>query len=148
MPPRQQLVAADKWPIVGERFPAEAPSDWPIDVFGLVEQPVRLTLDELRALPQTTQAVDIHCVTRWSKPGVEFTGVRLADLLALAAPLSHARFVSFIARTERGHSTSLPLAAALTKDVLVALQVEGEPVPVEHGGPVRVVTPGATSTRA
>jgi hypothetical protein len=96
----------------------------------------------LRSLPQTEQSIDIHCVTRWSKLGMRFSGVPLAALLEGVAPDASAMFVSFVARSERDHSTSLPLSDALALGSLVALSVEGVPLEVSHGGPVRVIVPG------
>jgi DMSO/TMAO reductase YedYZ molybdopterin-dependent catalytic subunit len=141
LPPGQQLAARDKWPIVGERMPAEGPVEWSLTVGGLVDRPRTFTLQELTALPQATLTVDIHCVTRWSKPGAEFGGVLLKDLLSVVRPLPEARFVSFMARSERRHDTSLPLDDALRLGVLLATLYAGGPLPVEHGGPLRVVTP-------
>jgi hypothetical protein len=74
--------------------------------------------------------------------GVRFGGVLLADVLSAAMPLATARYVSFVAHSDRGHSTSLPLADALGLGVLLATEAEGRPLATEHGGPVRVVTPG------
>jgi hypothetical protein len=88
------------------------------------------------------QAVDIHCVTRWSKLSVEFIGVPLAALIGRSCPTADARYVSFVACSDRDHSTSLPLTDALSLGALVALEAEGRPLPVEHGGPVRMVVPG------
>lgn len=109
---------------------------------GEVARPTTFSLAELAALPQVERAIDIHCVTRWSKLNVPFTGVLLQDLLALVSPLAAAKFVSFVARSSQGHSTSLRLADALQLGALVALQCDGQPLAIEHGGPVRVVVPG------
>lgn len=141
LPPGQQLVAAGKWPLVGERAAARVNEPWSVCVRGLVMSPRAWSLDELGALPQTEITVDIHCVTRWSKPGVRFRGVRLADLLATATPLAQARFTSFTARSERNHSTSLLLSEAIELGTLVALECDGQPLAEEHGGPVRTVVP-------
>jgi hypothetical protein len=100
------------------------------------------SLDELRRFPQVERLVDIHCVTRWSKLGARFRGVELAELLSRCETLPAARYVSFTAHSERSHSTSLLLEDALELGVILAMEHEGEPLPVEHGGPVRVVTPG------
>jgi hypothetical protein len=91
---------------------------------------------------QVERVVDIHCVTRWSKLGARFGGVELRALIEACGPLPEARFLSFVARSERNHSTSLPLADALNLGALVALTYEGSPIEEAHGGPVRVVTPG------
>jgi DMSO/TMAO reductase YedYZ molybdopterin-dependent catalytic subunit len=142
LPPHQQLAAPGKWPVVGEARPRRDDSPWRVAARGLVARPLSWSLDELRALPVVELTVDVHCVTRWSKPGMRFGGVRLRELLQRCGPLPEARFVSFIARSERGHSTSLPLADALALDTLVALTRDGEPLEEAHGGPVRTVVPG------
>jgi len=141
LPPGQQLASKGKWPQVGEKTPEDLPDRWTVEVAGLVSQPRTFDLEALAALPQTEQAVDLHCVTRWSKPGMRFAGVRLADLLDVCGPLPEARFVRFVAYGSRSHDTSLPLEEALALGTMVARQVEGLPLTIEHGGPVRVVTP-------
>ena len=151
LPPGQQLAAPGKWPLVGERAPRGATPDgippanaepWRVSIAGQVERQCAYQLDELRSLGTVRQAIDIHCVTRWSKLAVEFVGVPLATLVAQACPTTEARYVSFVARSERDHSTSLPLSEALSLGALVALEAEGRPLPVEHGGPVRMIVPG------
>jgi DMSO/TMAO reductase YedYZ molybdopterin-dependent catalytic subunit len=142
LPPGQQLAAEAKWPIVGERLPAPSNQPWQLRLSGQVENPLTLSLDDLRSLPQIERTVDIHCVTRWSKLAMRFGGVELSALLARANPKSTARFVSFVARSERGHSTSLSLRDALRLGTLLALTWDGAPLPVEHGGPLRTIVPG------
>jgi len=142
LPPRQQLVAAGKWPTVGETAPAAWREPWQVAMAGFVERPCVWSVAELCALPQVEHVVDIHCVTRWSKLGVTFGGVPLAALLKSAGVQRQARFVSFVAHSERDHSTSLMLDDALRLDTLIALSIDGRPVPIERGGPVRVVVPG------
>ena len=138
LPPGQQLAAPGRWPQVGERAPRDDSSPWQVTIAGEVDHPHTLSLAELAALPQVERAIDIH----WSKLGVRFSGVLLADLLTPVEPRTTARFVSFVARSSRDHSTSLVLADAISQGALVALQVDGQPLPTEHGGPVRVVVPG------
>ena len=96
-------------------------------------------MEELWALPQVAVRMDIHCVTRWSKPGARFGGVPLQTVLDACQPSAQARFVSFVARSARSHSTSLPLADALGLDTLLALSYEGRPLAERHGGPIRTV---------
>jgi DMSO/TMAO reductase YedYZ molybdopterin-dependent catalytic subunit len=143
LPPNQHLAAPGKWPVVGEKAPR--PGDerpWTITINGRVAHEITLTLEELDALPQVERMVDIHCVTRWSRLDVRFGGVLLATVLELARPLPNVRFVSFIARSDRNHSTSLPLTDALDLGVLIARTHEGEALETIHGGPVRTITPG------
>ncbi len=126
---------------MGERSPRVDDSAWVVHVCGEVSRPATYTLDELRALGPVEQTIDLHCVTRWSKLDVQFSGVPLARLLERAVPECGAAFVSFVARSQRAHSTSLPLADALALKTLVALEADGAPLPPDRGGPVRVVVP-------
>lgn len=147
LPPNQQLVRGDRWPLVGERHPRTSDVDapWSIEIVGCVTEPRIISLDQLAMMKQVTKQIDVHCVTRWSKPAMEFTGIPLLELLYDAStPIwtSDANYVSFVARSDRGHSTSLPLKELLTLDAMVALQANGQPLTTEHGGPVRMVVPG------
>jgi DMSO/TMAO reductase YedYZ molybdopterin-dependent catalytic subunit len=141
LPPGQQLVAPGKWPPIGDRNPADDPTPWTVLVGGLVRHSREFTLAELAALPHVERRVDIHCVTRWSKLGARFRGVLLADLLALCEPLPQAGFISFEARSQRQHSTSLVLEDALQLGALIALAYEDKSLETVHGGPVRMVVP-------
>lgn len=142
LPPSQQLVAPDKWPVVGERSPLVPDGPWTVCCRGAVERERTWSLEELRGLPQVSRSIDVHCVTRWSRLGVEFTGIPLSVLLDHCCPLPTARFVSFVAYSDRRHSTSLPLSVVRDADVLIAFEADGQPLSTEHGGPVRIVTPG------
>jgi DMSO/TMAO reductase YedYZ molybdopterin-dependent catalytic subunit len=84
--------------------------------------------------------VDLHCVTGWSRLDVAIRGVPLADLLAVAAPKPAARFVRFASASERHHDTSLPLALA-ARDVWLVDEIDGAPLPLEHGFPLRTICP-------
>jgi DMSO/TMAO reductase YedYZ molybdopterin-dependent catalytic subunit len=142
LPPNQQLVAPGKWPIVGERLPRKSSESWYISIGGLVAEPKSYALEELMAMPRVERIVDIHCVTRWSKLGARFSGVPLSRFLERCSPLPGAHFISFVARSERDHSTSLPLDEALRLDTLVAVEYEGKPIESIHGGPIRLIVPG------
>jgi DMSO/TMAO reductase YedYZ molybdopterin-dependent catalytic subunit len=142
LPPGQQLAAPGKWPVVGEHQPATRTDPWRVTVTGLVARPQSWTLAELLTFPLQEREIDIHCVTRWSQLGLRFRGVLLADLLACCQPLPTARYISFVARSVRRHSTSLPLEDALALGTLVAFSCNGQPLEECHGGPVRTVVPG------
>ena len=142
LPPGQQLVAGDKWPLVGERESATVPQTWKLAIHGCVRNPRSWTLEELQRLPHVHPIVDIHCVTRWSKLGVSFTGVLLRDVLHAAGLDPAARFVSFESHSSRGHTSSLSLTAALDLGTFLAWEVDGQPLPAEHGGPLRNIVPG------
>ncbi len=140
LPPNQQLLSGSRWPVVGESHPLVDENPWTLSITGLVTEPVTVTLDQLSSLGMTTRTVDIHCVTRWSRFDATFGGILLADLLADRIDPA-AKFISFVAHTERRHSSSLPLEEALQLDALVAWQYQGEPLPTDHGGPLRMVVP-------
>jgi len=142
IPPGQQLVAPGKWPVIGERASAPHQGQWTLRLDGLFQAPVVLSWDALLKLPQTTLTTDIHCVTRWSKLDVTFTGVMLSDLLAIYPALPEARYVSFVAHSVRHHSTSLPLEEAIALGTLLAWKVEDRPLEPGHGGPLRGIVPG------
>jgi hypothetical protein len=141
LPPHQ--VVTRKFPVVGERAPRPAALDlgrWRLEIAGLVAHPLTLAWSDYLALTRGERTVDLHCVTGWSRLGNRLTGLPLAELLARAGPRPEARFVRFAAYSERGHDTSLPLAVALADTWLVD-SIDGAPLAVEHGGPLRTVTP-------
>jgi DMSO/TMAO reductase YedYZ molybdopterin-dependent catalytic subunit len=138
LPPGQYHT--ERFPVlhVGD-VPTYAPGEWHLRIFGLVAAPYTLDLDELRALPAVSIKTDIHCVTKWSKFDTRWTGVPVADLLAPAAVAPEATHV--IAHAEHGYTTNLPLADITRSDSLVVYEYEGDAIPPEHGGPVRLFVP-------
>lgn len=144
VPPNQRLTGKLYWPYVGERQPKPLVEGekWRVSISGLVAEERTWTVDELRAMPQVEQTVDIHCVTRWSKLGARFSGLPLSRLLEECGPKPEAHYASFVARSENNHSTSLPLADALHLRTLIVLGYQEAELGEDHGGPVRVVVPG------
>ncbi|MBX2854919.1 MAG: molybdopterin-dependent oxidoreductase [Rhodobacteraceae bacterium] len=142
-PPNQNMIRRkESWPVVGETEALMPDGAWTVRLDGCVGAARTLTLDDLAALPQTERLVDIHCVTRWSKLDCRFEGVRVMDLLTAAEPAQEAVSVRFVAHSARKHDTTLTLADIQRHDPLIALRYDGAPLPDEHGGPVRIVTPG------
>jgi len=83
---------------------------------------------------------DIHCVTRWSRLGMEWEGVSLDDLVAAAGGLTdNARFL--IATSHGDYTTNLPIMDIMNDQALVATHAHGEPLTAEHGGPARLFVP-------
>ena len=141
LPPGQALTR--KFPVVGEREPSpQAPvlERWRLDLSGLVDRPLSLAWDDYVALPRRDRVADLHCVTGWSRLDCRLHGLPLSELLAPAGISPAARFVRFLAWSERGHDTSLPLELALA-DTWVVDSIDGQPLAPEHGGPLRTVTP-------
>ena len=78
IPPRQAVT--EKWPVLHYgAVPQVDLGTWRFGVFGLVEQPLSLTYEELLALPTQETLCDIHCVTRWSRLENRFEGVAVRD---------------------------------------------------------------------
>ena len=142
LPPNQVPASPHKWPVVGEDAPESSTKAWQLTINGLVDNPRTWQLSDLRAMPRREFIADIHCVTRWSKPAIAFSGVALSTMLAQVRPSPQARFISFSARSARGHATSLPLADALALGTFIAFTQNGTDLAVEHGGPMRTITPG------
>lgn len=138
LPPGQ--TATDKWPVLDLGIlPEIALEEWRLVVDGAVTRPLTLAWTDLLALPQLDDTSDFHCVTTWSRLDLRFRGVRLATVLAQAELLDTATHL--LCHGYDGYTVNLPLEEALKDDVLLAHTVDGEPLPREHGGPVRVVTP-------
>jgi hypothetical protein len=129
------------FPLVGEKEPAADIRDWSLQVSGLVDEPFSLSWDEFRNLPTVEKVWDTICVTSWTHFDHRWKGVMLETLLRKAQPLANARFVRFVAYSNRQHDTSLPLDYARAH-VLLATEVDGARLTKEHGAPVRSVCEG------
>jgi DMSO/TMAO reductase YedYZ molybdopterin-dependent catalytic subunit len=125
---------------VASTMPRFDPSTWRLTIDGLVERPVTLDYRQLRRLPRAEQVSDFHCVTGWSVDHVRWAGVRFRDLLATAGPTPAARAVTFTS-AEQPYVDSLSLDQAELADAMLAYEMDGKPLPREHGAPVRVVIP-------
>ena len=138
LPPGQYLT--EKWPVlhVGETPRADL-ATWDFRVSGEVETPIRLSWDEVLALPSTEITTDIHCVTRWSRFDTTFRGVHWRDLAELVSPRPWVEFV--VAHAEQGYTANVPLEALEADDALIAYEADGEPLSLEHGWPLRLVVP-------
>ena len=146
-------------------IPHVDPEAWRLQVGGLVEQPLTLTLDELKARPSRTIAVTLECAGNgrallsprplsqpWLQEAVgtaEWTGTPLAPLLEEARLAEGAREVVFTGLdrgiqgdVEHDYERSLPVEDALRDEVLLAYAVNGQPLPPQHGFPLRLVVPG------
>jgi DMSO/TMAO reductase YedYZ molybdopterin-dependent catalytic subunit len=90
-------------------------------------------------MPPSTYQGAIHCVTTWSKFDMTFDGVSVDTLLDLASPRPEATFV--MARSHTGYTTNLSLSDVTGGKAWVAWAIDGKPLPVEHGGPARLLVP-------
>ncbi|MES1254223.1 MAG: molybdopterin-dependent oxidoreductase [Acidobacteriota bacterium] len=135
------------WPVLDLGDQPDVPLDaWTIEVGGLVENPFTLTWAEFLALPQAEDVSDFHCVTTWSRFNNHWRGVRVRTLAERAVPTPSAHFVlctgyDVAPGTSIPYTTNLPLDRAVDDDVLLVHTWDGRPLPREHGGPCRMITP-------
>lgn len=147
-------------------IPEIDPATWSLSVDGLVRRPLALTWNEVRSMPARTVTVTLECAGNgrtlvsplppghpWGLGAVstaEFTGVPLREVLERAGIGERAVEVMFAGADAGGigggravrFERSLPLDAALHPDVLLAWEMNGEPLPPRHGYPLRLVVPG------
>jgi DMSO/TMAO reductase YedYZ molybdopterin-dependent catalytic subunit len=125
---------------VSGHMPTFDPATWRLQIGGLVEEKLSLSYDQLRSLPSDTQVSDFHCVTGWSVPHVRWRGVRLPDLFAVTRPLPQANALQFVS-AEFPYIDYLTMKQALLPDVMLAYEMNGKPLPREHGAPLRLIIP-------
>ena len=139
LPPGQYDVG-DGWPVLtAEATPVVETDQFRLSVDGLVERPVSWSWEELQALPRSSYAGDIHCVTTWSKFDMSFRGVSVDVLLELAGPTPEASYA--LVHSSTGYTTNLPLTDLRDGRAWVVWEVDGKPLPREHGGPARLLVP-------
>jgi len=138
VPPGQALTT--KWPVLTYGLtPRFDPKTWTFRCFGLVEEEVTWTWEELLKLPRTEVRCDIHCVTRWSRLDNRFEGVPIREIMKRVRLKPGAEYV--MVHADPDYTTNLPLVDLVAGDVLLALKHDGSELTPEHGGPLRLVVP-------
>jgi len=145
--------------------PAVDPASWALTIGGKVRHPMRLDLNQIKARPSVTIAVTLECAGNgrarmsprplsqpWLAEAVgtaEWTGTPLAALLDEVVPLSKSGDVVFTGidrgiqgDIEQQYERSLPLADCRRDEVLLAYEINGRPLPPQHGFPLRLIVPG------
>jgi DMSO/TMAO reductase YedYZ molybdopterin-dependent catalytic subunit len=136
LPPGQ--YAEQGWPVLTAGPTPDVPtSTWSFRIDGMVAKPQEWSWEEFGQLPFEKIPCDIHCVTKWSKLGVKFSGVSVDTLLARAEPTGEYA----MAYSYGGYTTNLPLDDLTDGKAWVATEYEGHPLPREHGGPARLLVP-------
>lgn len=111
---------------------------WQLRVWGLATERT-LNWSDMMALPQHEFTADFHCVTRWSKLDVRWQGVKVSDLMTLIEVDPAATYV--MQHCYGGYTTNLPLADFVRPENFFAHTLFDESLPLEHGGPLRLVVP-------
>jgi DMSO/TMAO reductase YedYZ molybdopterin-dependent catalytic subunit len=125
---------------ISDHMPTFDPATWKLQVGGMVETPVTFNYAQLRSLPRVEQISTFHCVTGWTVPNVHWAGVRLTDVFDQVRPLQQAHAVQFVS-AEVPYVDYLTLQQADLRDVMLAYEMDGKPLPREHGAPVRLIIP-------
>jgi DMSO/TMAO reductase YedYZ molybdopterin-dependent catalytic subunit len=113
---------------------------WRLTIEGLVDKPVSLTLDEVKALPQRIQATNFICVEGWGLNDQKWEGVHLKEVFSKVKISPKANFITFHA--VGGHYTdSLSIKEALEPDTMLAYKVNGKDLLPENGFPLRLIIP-------
>jgi DMSO/TMAO reductase YedYZ molybdopterin-dependent catalytic subunit len=155
-----------------EHFPVPPvdPAGWRLRIGGSVATPAIVTLADLVQMPRRSLVVVLECAghrraelhpatpgLQWQEGAVSearWTGTPLVGLLRAAGidrdaaevVLTGADRGAFERKGEHPYARSLPLSKALHKDTILAYEMNGEPIPPEHGGPVRAIVPGWYAT--
>lgn len=154
--------------------PGIDPRNFHLTIEGRVKRPFRISLEEIQRLPRVTVAATLQCAGNrrqelmasrpipgelgWGVEAIstaEWGGVPLRDVLAVADPTPEGRHVELIGldETERhgerfAFGGSIPLDKALRPEVLLAYEMNGQPLPPVHGAPLRAVVPGWIGARS
>ncbi|GGA23138.1 sulfite oxidase-like oxidoreductase [Okeania sp. KiyG1] len=137
VPPGQYLAKGFPVLTYGET-PNISTDTWELKVWGLAK-PLTLTWPDLMAMPQNHFTADFHCVTRWSKLDVQWTGVKVTDLMGHVEVDPKA--VHIMEHCYGGYTTNISVTDFLREENFFAHTLFGEPLPADHGGPVRLVVP-------
>jgi len=133
LPPRQSRTR--KWPVLDVDL-----HEWQFEIGGLVESSFTFNWEEFQEFRRVKVFADMHCVTRWSRLGNLWEGVSTTEVMARVRVLPQARYV-LIKAYDSDWTTNMPLEDFLAEDALFADTHDGEPIPPEHGGPLRLVIP-------
>ncbi len=115
-------------------------ANWSFTVKGLVDTPLQLNWEQFLQMKRSVQVSDFHCVTGWNVNHITWEGIPLGELLNKVGVKSNAKFVKFYSG-DRVYTDALSLEQAHMKDVMVAVLMDGKPIPQELGGPVRLIVP-------
>ena len=128
------------------QVPSIDPSEWKLRITGMVERNIEITYDELLALPLEEHWVTLACVSNEVGGGLVgnalWMGYPIRRLLERAKPMGGADMV--LSRSHDGFTAGTPLAVLQDErtDAILAVGMNGDPLPLDHGFPVRMVVPG------
>lgn len=137
VPPGQHLTNGFPVLTYGDT-PQVSTTDWKLKVWGLVTER-SFTWSDMMAMPQSEFTADFHCVTTWSKLDVQWTGVKVTDFLRHIDVDPQA--TQLMAHCYGDYTTNISIDDFLREENFFAHTLFGEPLPADHGGPMRLVVP-------
>lgn len=137
VPPGQRLTSGFPIMTYGQT-PKIDTENWQLRVWGLATEKT-FTWADILAMPQNSFTEDFHCVTTWSKLDVQWTGIKVTDFMKQVDIDPQA--VHIMEHCYGGYTTNIALDDFLREENFFAHTLFGEPLPVEHGGPLRLVVP-------
>jgi DMSO/TMAO reductase YedYZ molybdopterin-dependent catalytic subunit len=138
LPPGQSPTL--KWPVLSlDETPRVDAAEWRLSIDGAVRRPYTLDWGEFEHVAGAEWTGDIHCVTRWSKFGMQWQGASVAELIAAAEPREQASHL--LAHSYGGYTTNMSLSDVVDHPALIAHRVDDEPLEPDHGGPARLLVP-------
>ena len=115
------------------------PDDWTLRVTGTVDAPLRLSATDLEAFPLETVTDDFACVEGWVADGLAWRGVPVDAVLERAVPTTGSEY-ALVRAMDGDYACAFSLETL--SEALLAIELDGEPLSVEHGGPARLVPTG------
>jgi DMSO/TMAO reductase YedYZ molybdopterin-dependent catalytic subunit len=145
--PTAELTPVGDFYVVSKNFtdPVVDAAGWELNLHGLVDRPQRFKLGDLQQLPAVTEYVTLECISNnvggYQISTGQFGGIPLSSLLDKAGVQAAATLVAF--RSRDGYTESLPLSLVQqSPEILLALALDGAPLPDLHGFPARILVPG------
>lgn len=115
--------------------------DWKLRIFGLVDEEVHLSLEDLKKLPKTEYIAKHNCIQGWSAVA-QWGGVQISELLKLVKVNSKAKYIIFYAYDIQDDGDqfyeSLTLKQAVRPQTMLAYEMNWHTLPIEHGAPIRL----------
>jgi DMSO/TMAO reductase YedYZ molybdopterin-dependent catalytic subunit len=138
LPPGQREAKRTPLRQIGS-IPKSDLNTWRLEVYGEVEKPATFSFEDLKAEPSVISISDFHCVEGWSILDNKWEGVPFKAITEIVKPKENATYVTF--ECDDGYTTSLPLPELLSDNVLLAYKLNDKPMPLERGGPLRLIIP-------
>ena len=126
------------WPVLSAtETPRIDLGEYRLRIYGSVDKELSLSWDDLMSMQKSKLVLDMHCVTRWSRLGDEWEGIKIKSLLDMAGPRGD---YLMLRSSYVDYSANIPLSY-IDDNCLVAFGWNGKPLEPDHGGPVRAFVP-------